>query len=89
MYSDNYKMYEELENDFWEYRTCLSYTQNDGESVWFVSLGIDYRYDILLNGEIIYSYEGLYTPVELDLTERLCGEDTLCEEIQVRKDVSV
>lgn len=81
MYSDNYKKYEELENDFWEYRTSLSYTKNEGESVWFVSLGIDYRYDILLNGEIIYSHEGLYTSVELDLTERLCGNDTLCVRI--------
>lgn len=81
MYSDNYKKFEELENDFWEYRAHLTYLRNKGESIWFVSDGIDYQYDILLNEVKLYSHEGLYTPVELELTPLLRGDDELCVRI--------
>ena len=77
-FSDNYKQYLPLENDHWEYKTLLSYEKKQGERVFFVSGGIDYRYDILLNQEQIYSYEGMFKPVELDLTDKLTGNgDTL------------
>ncbi len=70
-YGAGCRQYEALENDTWEYRTNLSYQKCAGEAVFFVSKGIDYRYDILLNGETIYSYEGMFRPVELELTEKL------------------
>ncbi len=76
-YSDNYKLYLPLENDHWEYRARLSYEKKGEERVFFVSGGIDYQYDILLNGQKIDSYEGMYRPVELDLTDRLTGNDIL------------
>ena len=77
-YSDNYKQYLPLEDDHWEYKTNLSYEKKDGERVFFVSGGIDYKYDILLNDALIYAYEGMYRSVELELTELLKGEnDTL------------
>ena len=74
-FADRYKQYIPLENDAWEYSTVLKYQKKDGEHVFFVSEGIDYRYDILLNGEKIYSYEGMYRPVDVDLTSRLKGEN--------------
>ena len=52
-YSDNYKQFIPYENDAWEYVTRLKYNTNDGERVFFVSEGIDYKYDILLNGKNI------------------------------------
>ena len=70
-YADNYRQYLPLENDEWEYRTRLSYQRRSGERIFFVCEGIDYRYDILLNGDVLYSYEGMYQPVELDMTDRL------------------
>lgn len=76
-YSDNYKQFIPYENDAWEYVTRLKYNKNDGERVFFVSEGIDYKYDILLNGQVIYSYEGMYATVELDLTDKLVGNDVL------------
>lgn len=74
-FADRYKQYIPLENDAWEYSTVLKYQKKDGEHIFFVSEGIDYRYDILLNGEKIYSYEGMYRPVDVDLTSRLKGEN--------------
>ena len=78
MYSENCRKYESIENDSWAYITHLEYDKKDGESVWFVSDGIDYKYDILLNNNKIYSYEGMFKPVEINITDKLTGDDELC-----------
>lgn len=78
MFGENCRRYEALEDDSWAYLTRLSYERRDGERVWFVSGGIDYRYDILLNHRKLYAYEGLVKPVEIDLTDFLTGDDELC-----------
>ncbi len=77
MYGENCRRYEALEDDAWGYVTHLTYKQKDGERVWFVSGGIDYRYDILLNSQKLGSYEGMFKSVEIDLTELLTGDDEL------------
>ena len=74
-YADNYKQFLPLENDHWEYSTTLCYDRVSDERVYFVSDGISYRYDVLLNGETVYSYEGMFRGFELDLTEKLTGKD--------------
>ena len=78
MYGENCTKYEALENDSWAYMTKLSYDRKEGESIWFVSGGVDYKYEVLLNHEKIYSYEGMFKPFELDITEKLTGDDELC-----------
>ena len=77
MYGDGCRQFESLEDDAWEYRTHLTYQKRPDERVFFVSHGIDYRYEIALNGQVLYGYEGLFKPVELDLTDRLTGDDVL------------
>lgn len=74
-YADNYKKYLPLENDDWEYVTKLSYDKKDGERVFFVSHGIQYRFYISLNGKKLTEREGMYTKVEIDLTDELTGKD--------------
>ena len=81
MYADGCRQFEALENDTWEYRTRLQFEHSDGERVYFVSHGIDYRYDILLNGETLLSREGVFCAVNLDLTDHLSGEDEICVRI--------
>lgn len=76
-YMDNFMKYKPLEDATWEYQTVLKYTAEKNERVFFVSNGIDYIFDILLNGEVIYSYEGMYKKVELDITDKTKGSDTL------------
>ena len=80
MFADGCRQFESLENDAWEYRARLSFNAGPNERVWFVGLGIDYRYDVFLNGDRIYGYEGIFKPFELDLTDRLTGDD----EIRIR-----
>ena len=80
-YADGCRQYEALEDDAWEYSTSLEYTRAEGERIYFVSKGIDYKYEIFLNGEKIYANEGMYTPVELDITDKLYGDDILAVRI--------
>ena len=76
-FSDNYKQFIPLEDDHWEYRTVLSYKKNANERVFLVSRGISYEYDVLLNGEIIFSYEGMFRGFELDITDKLNASDNV------------
>lgn len=69
-YASEVKRLEETENYYWEYRCNLSFKAPAArERIFLVAEGVDYQFDILLDGEKIHSQEGMYTPVELDLTE--------------------
>ena len=52
-YGKNCERYEEIEDCTWEYRTSFSHTPRDGERCFFVTGGIDYFCEILLNGKIL------------------------------------
>ena len=80
-YNDGCRQYEELENDAWEYSTTLNYQKKDGERVYFVSKGIDYKYQIFVNENMVYENEGMFTPIELDITAHLSGGDVLTVKI--------
>ena len=69
MYNDGCRQFEALENDTWEYRAPLQFERKDGERVFFVSHGIDYKYEIDVDGEILAAGEGAFTPVCLDVTK--------------------
>ena len=74
-YNDNVDRLLETEGWYWEYRTHLQFEEKD--SLWLVSEGIDYRFDILLNGVKLHSQEGMYTKVELELTQKAANGDLL------------
>ena len=76
-FADGCKQFDALEGDEWEYSARLNYERKCDERVWFVSLGIDYKFTVYLNGEELYENEGMFSPVELDLTDKLTGDDTL------------
>ena len=68
-YSDNIYRFDTIEDWAWTYQTKLDYQMAQNEKVYFVAEGIDYEFDILLNGTTMHSQEGMYTPVMLNLTE--------------------
>lgn len=69
-YGDNWQQYGWMEDKYWTYRTHLAAPiLSDDDRFLFVSKGIDYRFHIRLNGELLWTQEGMFTPVELDLTE--------------------
>lgn len=77
-YAENWKDYRWMEDRFFTYRT--NFTLPDlapGERLIFSSLGIDYRFDILLNSELLLSQEGMFSPVWLDITGKITKENTI------------
>ncbi len=77
--ADHSKLFEAFEDDTWRYQTALSYEKQPGETVWFHAGGIDYRCEIALNGEVLFTHEGSFAPLDVELTRRLVpdGENLL------------
>jgi beta-mannosidase len=71
-YSDGYKQFMWMEDVFFTYRTHFQRPfLSDNQQLFFISKGIDYRFEIYMNGEMIFEQEGMFTPVELNLTPYL------------------
>lgn len=69
-YAENWKDYLWMEDKFFIYKTSFVKADlADDERLFFISKGIDYEFDIHLNGEKIFYQEGMFTPVELDITD--------------------
>ena len=66
-YGENVRRFRETEGYAWEYRTELHYDLKPGETPVFVAEGVDYLFDVLVNGEKVLSYEGMFTPIEIPL----------------------
>jgi beta-mannosidase len=77
-YADNFKAYAWMEDVYWCYSATLNFRElSDGARLFFVSRGIDYQFQIKLNGTLLYEQEGMFTPVELDLTGKAAPGDLL------------
>ena len=75
---DHFKAYQGLEDSYWRYRTQLSVPAlHDGERLFFVCGGVDYRFRVLLAGVVLHEQEGMFTPFELDLSGRATSGDVL------------
>ena len=77
-YADNVKKYEFLEDCYFTYRTSFAKPKLDrNRRLFFVSKGIDYKFDIIFNGKKIFSQEGMFTPVDIELTDILAENNEL------------
>lgn len=77
-YAENWKDYLWMEDVYWTYKTSFKKPKlAEGEQFFFVSKGIDYRFEILLNNVKIFSQEGMFKPVKVNLTGKLLAENTL------------
>ncbi len=71
-YGNNFKDYAWMEEKFWTYKTTFEApTLQPDQRLFFVSRGIDYECVISLNGQELYYQEGMFKPIELDVTEFL------------------
>ena len=64
---ENVRLFRETEPWFWEYKTTLRYETQPGERAVLVFEGVDYRFDVLLDGELKLEHEGMFSRVELPL----------------------
>ena len=76
-FGDNCKMYEALEDDGWLYRTEVSCQREANARVFFVTKGIEYEYDIRMNGKTLAHHEGMFSSLEVDITEELAHGNEL------------
>ncbi len=62
--------YEWMEDMYWVYQTTLSFPEMEsGQRLFLVCGGVDYRFLVRVGERILHGQEGMFTPVELDLTE--------------------
>lgn len=77
-YAEHWKDYLWMEDQFYTYKTNFPKPALKGdERCLFISKGIDYQFTIFLNGEELMSQEGMFTPVRLDLTDKLKDKNEL------------
>lgn len=76
-YGMNFEKYKWLEDEAWVYETRLVFDKQEDERVYFVTKGIDYEYDVVLNEKVILSHEGMFSPVEKDITDYLSNDNNL------------
>ena len=76
--SNNYKKFGWMEDMFYTYKSSFKKPVLSGnERLFFVSRGIDYQFEIYFNDEKIFEQEGMFTYVDLDLTDKLKEANTL------------
>lgn len=77
-YDDNFLQFDWMENYYFTYKTNFKKPQlKDDERLFFFSKGIDYHFKIYLNDLKIGEQEGMFTYVDLDLTEYLKTDNEL------------
>jgi beta-mannosidase len=77
-YAEHWKDYLWMEDQYYSYRTSFENPHLAAdERLFFVSYGIDYEFEIIFNDEKIFYQEGMFTPVNLDLTEKIKDNNTL------------
>jgi beta-mannosidase len=68
-FSDNYEQFRWTEDVFWHYRTTINTSLfSPDKKVFFISKGIDYQFQILLDNRLIHEQEGMFTPVEIEIS---------------------
>lgn len=66
---DNSDQYRWMEDCCWTYKSVLDFVPPaKDERLFFVCKGVDYECEIRLNGTVLHYQEGMFTPIELDLT---------------------
>lgn len=68
----NCASYRWMEDVFWTYRAQVGGAACRGdERLVFVCGGVDYRFAVLWEGQVIHEQEGMFTPFEINLTDRV------------------
>ena len=71
-FSDNFKKFGWMEDVYWKYSAKIKKPViQDTERIYFISKGIDYEFEILINNQLLLHQEGMFTPVNIDITNIL------------------
>ena len=68
-WEDNYKEYRWMEDCYWVYQAQIPKVElADDEQLLLQCGGIDYQYKVFVGDALLYGYEGMFRPFELDLS---------------------
>jgi len=77
-YADNYKMFGWMEDQYYTYLSSFKKPAlKDNERLFFVSKGIDYQFEIWINNQLVHQQEGMFTYVDVDITDVLKEDNEL------------
>jgi beta-mannosidase len=77
-YGENVSQFDWMEDVWFTYKTTFKKPElKNGERLFFFSKGIDYQFKIFLNGKMLWEQEGMFTYVDLDLTDGLQAQNEL------------
>ena len=80
-YSDNFKMFSWMEDKYWHYKSIIAIDAlKASERLFFTAKSIDYEFEIILDGIRLLYQEGMFTPVEIELT-KIIKKDSVLEVI--------
>ncbi len=68
-YGLNFRQFDWMEDEYFIYESTLDFTCSDTEAATLCFMGIDYGYEILIDGVSKVKGEGMFTPVNVDVTE--------------------
>ena len=79
-FGENWKQYLEYEDKYYRYSAQFDKPSlSPGQTLAFISKGIDYEYEIILNEHRLLRHEGMFSFVDIDLTPHLKEEGNLLE----------
>ena len=77
-YADNLWQFDWMEDVWFTYKTLFKKPDlQKGERLYFFSKGIDYQFKIYLNQKLLWEQEGMFTYVDVDLTDDLKEQNEL------------
>ena len=76
-YGINCLKYRSMESYTWQYVSDLMFEYSNNERVFFVSEGIDYLSSVSINGVEVLKNEGMFSKIEVDITDYLKEKNTL------------
>ena len=74
----NFQRFVWMEDEYFHYQTTLDFACEKGEQAWLCIENIDYRYQITIDGELVADGEGIFTPVQVDITRFAGQKRALC-----------
>ncbi len=77
-FAENWKDYLWMEDEFFTYQTSFKKPLvGKNQNCLFISKGIDYEFEVWLNGTKLFHQEGMFSPVRIDLTPELLDKNEL------------
>lgn len=77
-FGGHFKDYGWMEDTYWVYQARVpSFTLKKDQRLFLVCGGVDYRYEVRINGEIVHVHEGMFTPFEIDCSAHAGSDATL------------